>query len=150
MATEQGRVTAVKGNNAIVRTRRSSACEGCREKDRCTMVEGGKEMEFEASNTPNAQVGDTVDVEMKTGMLLLLSFFLYVFPILLMLVGALIGSHFATRSNGDQSLFAAVFGFAFFIAAFGVVKLKDRQAAKTGQYRPIIVRIRKAGNKSEA
>ena len=150
MATEQGRVTAIKENNAIVRTRRSSACEGCREKENCSVVEGGKEMEFEASNIPNAQVGDTVDVEMKTGLLLLLSFFLYVFPILLMFAGALIGSYLAPRFNGDPSLFAAVFGFAFFIGAFGVVKLKDRQAAKTGKYRPVIVRIRKTGSKSEA
>lgn len=149
MAIEQGLVTALKGDNAIVRTRRSSACEGCREKDRCTVVEGGKEMEFEAANPAGAQVGNTVDVEMKTGMLLLLTFFLYVFPILQMFAGALIGNHFAPRFNGDPSLFAAVFGFAFFIAAFGVVKLKDRQAAKTGKYRPVIVRIRKARAPSE-
>jgi sigma-E factor negative regulatory protein RseC len=143
MATEQGRVTALQGNNAIVRTRRSSACEGCREKDRCTVVEGGKEMEFEASNLPGAQVGDTVDVEMKTGILLLLTFFLYVFPILLLFAGALMGSYLAPRFNSDPSHVAAFFGFAFFIAAFGLVKLKDRQAAKTGKYRPVIVRIRK-------
>ena len=149
MASEQGRVTALKEDNAIVRTRRSSACEGCREKERCTVVEGGKEMEIEASNPVGAQVGDTVVVEMKTGKLLLITFFLYVFPILLMFVGALIGSYVAPGFNGDPSLFAAVFGFSFFIAAFGVVKLKDRQASKTGKYRPVIVRIRKTGSQSK-
>lgn len=149
MATEQGRVTAVKGNNAILRARRSSACEGCREKDQCTSVADGKEMEFEASNPINARVGDTVDVEMKTGQLLRLSFFLYVFPILVMVAGAMIGNHLAPRFNGDPSLFAAVFGFTALIAAVGVVKLKDRQAGKTGQYRPVIVRIRKTSAKTD-
>lgn len=149
MATEQGRVTAIKGDNAVLRTRRSSACEGCGEKDRCSAVEGGREMEFEASNPVNARVGDMVDVEMKTGLLLRLSFFLYVFPILVMVAGALIGNHLAFRFNADPSFFAAVFGFSALIAAVGVVKLKDRQAAKTGQYRPVIVRIRKTGAKTE-
>ncbi len=150
MATELGRVTSLQGDNAIVRTRRSSACEGCREKDRCTVVEGGKEMEFEASNPAGAQVGDTVDVEMKTGMLLLLTFFLYVFPILLLFAGALIGNYLAPRFKTDPSHLAAFFGFAFFIAAFGVVKLKDRQAARTGKYRPVIIRIRKKRPQPEA
>ncbi len=105
-------------------------------------------MEFEASNPINARVGDTVDVEMKTGQLLRLSFFLYVFPILVMVAGALIGNHLALRFNGDPSLFAAVFGFTALIAAVGVVKLKDRKAGKTGKYRPVIVRIRKTGAKT--
>jgi sigma-E factor negative regulatory protein RseC len=145
MATEEGIITKVNQSTALVRTARSSACESCSERGACTTLGGGRQMEVEVLNPLNAKVGDTVVISFKTSRLLGLSFFLYVFPIIAMIAGALLGDHIAADCNGDHSAYAAGLGFFAFFIAMAVIKLKDRQARKTGRYKPVIVGIKKRG-----
>jgi len=100
-------------------------------------------MEVEAINTANAEVGDLVVVSFDTGQLFMLSFLLYVFPIIVMIIGALFGEHIAKNFNGNPSTYSAIFGFSFFFVAMGVVKLKDKKARKSGKYRPEIIKIKR-------
>jgi sigma-E factor negative regulatory protein RseC len=147
MATEEGIIIKVNETTAMVKTRQMTACESCGEKDTCHSTIGSKKvMEVEAVNTANAQLGDTVVVSFESGQLFLLSFFLYVFPIIIMIIGALFGEHIAGNFNGNPSTFSAIFGFSFFFVAMGVVKLKDKKARKTGQYRPEITKVKRKGN----
>lgn len=94
-------------------------------------------------NTVNARLGDRVLVYFDTSKLYKLSFLLYVFPIIIMIVGALIGERVAENFHGNPSTYSAFFGLFFFIGAMVVVKLMDKKAGKTGKYRPQIVKIRK-------
>jgi sigma-E factor negative regulatory protein RseC len=142
MAVEEGIITGLKEKTALVKTKRTASCEACSERASCRSI-GGNEMEVEAINRVNAEIGDLVVVSSKTSQLFLLSFFLYVFPIIVLIIGALIGDHLARSSGGNPSTYAALIGFTFFFAAIGIVKLKDRKARKTGQYRPEIIRIKK-------
>jgi len=142
MAIEEGIITRVKEDTALVKTKRTASCEGCSERATCKSL-GGNEMEVEAVNTANAEMGDLVVVSSKTSELFQLSFLLYVFPIIILILGALLGDHYAKETGGNPSSYAAGMGFCFFFAAIGIVKLKDRKARKTGQYRPEIVRIKK-------
>ena len=100
-------------------------------------------MEVEALNTVNGQVGDLVVVSFGTAQLFMLSFFLYVFPIIVMIIGALLGEHIAKNFNGNPSTFSAILGFSFFFVAMGIVKIKDKQARKTGKYRPEIIKVKR-------
>jgi len=143
MVTEEGIVIKLDKKTAIIRTTRKTACESCGEKHSCTSIGSGQEMELEADNPINAQVGDRVTVALKTGKLMTASFLLYIFPILMMIAGALLGDHLAKTYPADPSMMAAGFGFLFFCVAFGIVKLKDMQAKKSGGFRPVIIRINK-------
>jgi len=143
MALEEGIVTQTKNDTALIRTRRTTACEGCSERHACHSMGNIKEIEIEVANPVGAGVGDTVLVTFKTSQLLVLSFMLYVFPIIAMLIGALFGSSIAPNFHADPSIVAAVFGFLFFALAMTAIKLKDRRARKTGQYRPVIHEIKK-------
>lgn len=148
MATEEGTIIQVNETTAMVKTKQMTACESCGEKETCRGTGGGgggggKIMEVEALNTVNARLGDTVVVSFATGQLFLLSFFLYVFPIITMIIGALLGDHIAKNFNANPSALSAVLGFSFFFAAMGVVKLKDNKARKSGQYRPEITRVKR-------
>ena len=144
MATEEGIIIQVNQDTAILKTRQMTACESCSEKETCHSTGGGKKiMEVEAVNTVNAQVGDIVMVTFETGRLFMLSFLLYVFPIILMIIGALIGENMAHDFNANPSAVSALVGFAFFFAAMTVVKLMDSKARKTGKYRPEIIKIKK-------
>ncbi|MFP4226584.1 MAG: SoxR reducing system RseC family protein [Desulfobacterales bacterium] len=149
MALEEGIVTRTNGETAFITTRRTTACEGCSERHVCHSMGNVKEIEIEVANPLGAKPGDTVLVTFKTSQLVTLSFMLYVFPIIAMLIGALFGNSVAENFSGDPSIFAAVFGFLFFGIAMSAIKLKDNQAKKTGQYRPVITEIKKKGPPGE-
>lgn len=100
-------------------------------------------MEVEAMNTVNARPGDLVVVYSETSKLFKLSFLLYVFPIIIMIVGALIGERVAENFHGNPSAYSASFGFFFFFGAMAIVKLMDKRARKSGKYRPEIIRVKK-------
>ncbi len=141
MATEEGIVTKVNSTTAWVTTRKSSACESCASKSSCSTLASGEEMKVEAINTSGATLGDRVVIYFETSSLLKLSFFLYIFPILIMLVGALIGHKIAPSFSLDQSVFSAVCGFFFFFLAFLFIKSKGKSLSKKNQYRPKIIKI---------
>jgi len=142
MAIEEAVVVKTNGDIAVTRTRQKTSCASCAERDHCHASGNSKDMDVEASNLVNAKVGDVVVVSFDSRRLFLLAFFLYVFPILLMIIGALIGDHLATANNANPSVYAALFGFGFFFISIGIVKWKDHQARKTGKYRPEIIRIK--------
>ena len=150
MALEEGIVTRTAGDTAFITTRRTTACEGCSERHVCHSMGNVKEIEIEVANPIAAKPGDTVMVAFKTSQLVTLSFMLYVFPIIAMVIGAVFGDSVAGNFGGDPSIFAAVFGFLFFGIAMTAIKLKDNQAKKTGQYRPVITEIKKKGPPKES
>lgn len=142
MAIEEGVIIKLNGTTALLRTRQKTACGHCAEKNHCHMSGNDEEIEVEAANTINAKVGDIVVVSYNSTRLFLLAFFLYVFPIILMIIGALIGERVAAAYNGNPSAYAAVFGFGLFFISMGIVKWKDHQARKTGKFRPEIIKIK--------
>ena len=144
MATEEGIIIKINKTTAMVKTKQMTACESCAEKDTCHSTGGNaKIMEVEAENTANAQLGDTVIVSFETSRLFMLSFLLYVFPIIVMIFGALLGERVAENFNGNPSVYSAILGFAFFFAAMAIVKLTDKKARKTGQFRPEIIKVKR-------
>jgi sigma-E factor negative regulatory protein RseC len=140
----------VNPSSAQVRVSRCSACESCSERGRCTAVEDGEQMAVEVQNPVNARVGDTVVISFKTSRLIGLSFFLFVFPILAMIAGALLGDYLAAAFSGNHSAYAAGCGFFAFFIALGIILFKDRKARKTGRYRPVIVDIKKRGGRHQS
>lgn len=145
MATEEGvvfKLGASGAGTAWVRTTRSSACEGCSSRDACHGEGGGKEMEVEAINTADARVGDRIVLNIENGSLLKATFLLYVFPILAMIAGAVLGQAVAVMRGTDPSGLSALFGFLFFGLAFIVIRVTGRRLSKNASYRPEIIKIR--------
>jgi len=141
LATERGIVTKLDSTTAWVKTTRTSACEACSAKSSCNVVENGEEMEVEAINEAGAQVGDRIIIGIETASLLKASFLLYVFPILLMLAGAIIGQKTGHLLDIDPSLFSAVVGFSFFFVSIWFVKSRGNRMARENKYKPKIIRI---------
>ena len=145
MARETGVVTEIKGGNAVVKTRRAAACEGCSEKSTCHSMGGSREMEIEALNPVQARVGDTVTLEYATGRMLQLSLLLYIFPIFALLIGAVIGDQAAPGLKADPSVLAAVLGFTGFLLSLGLLLSLEKKARHSDKYKPRIVSARRGG-----
>jgi sigma-E factor negative regulatory protein RseC len=147
MATEEGIVFKLGdagAGTAWVKTTRSSACAACSSRDVCNVEGGGKEMEVEAINTARARVGDRIVLNIRTSSLLKATFLLYVFPILAMIAGALLGQTLAGMRGSDPSGLSALFGFLFFGLAFITIRIVGRFLSKDASYRPEIIKIRRA------
>lgn len=139
MATEQGIVIKLGADTAWVKTTRSSACEGCASKGSCTAV--GDDMEVEALNIAGARIGDRIVVSFDTSPLLKATFLLYVFPIIVMIIGASVGLKLADAVNMDASAGSALCAFLFFFAAVAFVKFKGNKMAEKEEYKPKIIRV---------
>jgi sigma-E factor negative regulatory protein RseC len=146
MATEEGIVTKIPApGKVLVSTVRSGACSSCTARGMCHTVGGGGEAEVVANNAANARVGDRVVISFQTGSLLKAMFLLYLFPILCLLAGAVIGNNYADTLHFDSSVFSAIIGFLFFGVAVVFVINKGNQMATKDEYQPKIIRILKRG-----
>jgi sigma-E factor negative regulatory protein RseC len=141
MATEQGIVIKADSRAAWVKTVKSGNCAGCTARGSCHSMGGDNEMEVRAINEVGAKVGDRIVLSFKTSSLLKASFLLYVFPILLLIIGAAIGQEMAPRFDFNPSGFSAIMGFAFFFVALPIIKTMADKLAKKNEYRPKVTKI---------
>lgn len=105
-------------NIAKVELQRSSSCEGC------SICSSGKPIVLRALNNINAEKGDSVVIEveeLKRGT----NFFVYILPLICLIVGYVIGNYFSKLISIKQNLGPA-FSFALFFIyiIFGILKLK--------------------------
>lgn len=141
MATEQGIVLRTDSGTAWVKTVRSSACEGCTAKGSCHGAGGEREMEVKAINSVGARVGDRIVLSLETASLLKVTFLIYVFPIVLLIVGAALGQTLAHRIGFSPSGLSVLLGFAFFLTALFIIKGRANKMARKNAYQPKITKI---------
>ncbi|MCD4742103.1 MAG: SoxR reducing system RseC family protein [Desulfobacteraceae bacterium] len=146
MVKEEGVVTSASQSTAWVKTVRTSACDACKAKDNCEILNSKDSMHFEVRNILNAGKGDRVVVGVQTRPLLVLTFMLYVFPIFLLLIGAVAGKNLAFLLKTDQNLTSILFGFILFFIAVFIIKKINNNVAKNQKYRPFLVKILKKNN----
>lgn len=105
-------------NTAKVELQRSSSCDGC------TICNSGKPVVLRAFNNINANIGDSVVIEvdeLKKGT----NFFVYVIPLICLIAGYFIGEYISKLINITHNL-GPIFSFVvFFIyVIWGIQKLK--------------------------
>lgn len=124
-----------------MKTIKTGSCEGCSARGSCHSLSNRGEMEVEAINEAGAKAGDRIVLSIETASLLKASFLLYVFPILMLILGAAIGQESAPYFDFNPSGFSAVVGFSFFIGAVLIIKVKADKMALKKSYRPKVVKI---------
>lgn len=141
MITEDGIVTHATPETAWIKTTRSAACESCASKDSCGVSHHpSEEMTIILPNTLGVEEGDHVIVGIHSAPMLFLSFFLYVFPIILLIIGALIGDALAPVLEMSSSALPMGFGFLLFAVAFLIIRKKQAGMSKKDKYKPFLVR----------
>ena len=148
MSTEQGLVIDTKADIATVKTLRKSTCESCDHKHNCGNAPDNKnEMRVKAKNFIGAKIGDTVIISIKTTSLLKVAFMLYIFPVLCMILGAVIGKNLASSFTLDESLASVLSGAIFFCVSFFLIRIKGNKMAFKEEYTPSILKIKKPAYK---
>ncbi len=140
MITENGIVTSANASTAWVKTIRSSACESCSSRDTCGTADNQKEMIIQVQNTLMVEKGDKVLVGLETRPIMILTFFLYVFPVILMIIGALTGEKIAPYFGMEPSFSSVITGFLFFGIAFFIIRVKHNSLSRKKEYKPFLIR----------
>ena len=114
MIEEQARVTRIKGNQVYIQSMQSSACQHCIQQDSCGTALYAKVLpsrEMAIFSTLQLNAGDTVLVGIEEGHLLRASLFMYLLPLLLMLltVGLFEGSDTSTALLALFSLLSSLY-----------------------------------------
>jgi sigma-E factor negative regulatory protein RseC len=141
LATEQGIVIRTDSRAAWVKTIKTGDCAGCTARGSCHSLGNNNEMEVKAINEAGAREGDRIVLSFNTSSLLKATFLLYVFPILMLMIGAVIGQGIAPNIDLNPSGCAALTGFSFFFAAVLIIKARANRMALKNEYRPKIVKI---------
>ena len=141
MATEQGIVIRTNSSATWVKTIKTGDCAACSARGSCHTLGNTNEMEVKAINDVGARKGDRIVLLFETSSLLKATFLLYVFPILLLIIGALIGQEMAPHMGFNASGLSALTGFSFFFAAVLIIKTRANKMAQKNEYRPKIVKI---------
>jgi sigma-E factor negative regulatory protein RseC len=139
MATEKGIVTKISADTAWVRTLPSEACAGCSSCGTCNAQR--EDAEVEVLNEVGARIGDRILIDIKTSAFLKATFLLYVFPIIGLTAGAMLGVQFADYYAYDASACSAAFGFGAFFLTVAVVRVKGNRMGRERVYRPRIVKV---------
>ena len=140
MITETGKVVALKGSQAWVRTIRASACQSCSARSGCgqkvlASASGGRANQVLVDNAIGADVGDEVTLGIDEQALLGASVMVYAWPLLLMVTGSLCGHYLA--GGGDAGAVAgAVAGLAG-----GFLTCRNYQSRNAGSYQPRLLRV---------
>ncbi|MEX1313057.1 MAG: SoxR reducing system RseC family protein [Desulfotignum sp.] len=140
MITEHGIVTQATPAVAKIKTKRTAACEGCTAKDSCGTIHRGQEVFFDVPNTLGVQAGDSVLIGMRTKSALLLTFLVYIVPILCLVIGALTGDALAPFLGINASFLAMVLGFSLFGLAFFILHRKSATMNRKTEFRPMLIR----------
>jgi len=141
MITEDGIVTHATPGTAWIKTTRSAACESCASKDSCGVSHHpSEEMTITVPNTLGVEKGDRVIVGIESAPMLFLSFFLYVFPIIMLIIGALAGDALAPALEMNSSALSMGGGFLLFATAFLIIRKKQSGMSKKDKYKPFLVR----------
>lgn len=143
MATEQGIVLRTDSEAAWVKTVRSSACEGCTAKGSCHSTGSNDEMEVKALNTAGARAGDRIVLSFETASLLKATFLIYVFPIIMLIIGAALGQALASLIASSPTGISVLLGFAFFFIALFIMRARANKMATKNAYQPKITKILK-------
>ena len=143
MLEEVGVVLRVNGELAIVKTERSSMCEGCHSGGFCRALVGGSDMEVAARNEVGAKVGDEVRVTVASKTFLKASFLVYMVPVTALILGALLGTTLGPSlyPGAGSDLIAVVFGLILFFLSFVLMRVWAKGIKWGEQYCPVISEI---------
>jgi sigma-E factor negative regulatory protein RseC len=141
MIEETGRVLSIEDGFADVETIRTSSCTSCRARHGCghhaiAQVSSSNRMRMKAIDPLAVKVGQSVVIGIPEDTLLQASIWMYLIPLLGLVVGAVIPSLW-----GGESDIAVVFAILGFAGGLLLAKKKSKQEMNNLAYYPKILRI---------
>lgn len=134
----QGKVIELKKDRAIVQLIRHSACGDC---GACQMGHENMQMKVEASNDVGANIGDLVEIDLETNNVLRAAFFVYVIPLIALVIGIVGGKYLFSGLDGNIEAYSAILGVVLMAICFIAIKYNERKFQSSKKYLSQIVKV---------
>lgn len=134
---EIGVVFENQGSKALVTIQRHAACGDC---GACHIGRDQATMEALAKNPIDAQVGETVEVEMEFVSILKASFIAYGLPLLFFIIGSILAYSVIELLKLDFDLVLTSFfsGIILMTLSYFIIQQLDKRGLFAGEYMPVI------------
>ncbi|MFC1863660.1 SoxR reducing system RseC family protein, partial [Thermodesulfobacteriota bacterium] len=139
MIKELGIIEKVFNHKATVRVQQTPACEHCKSKASCDISK--REMMVDLENDLQAKVGDQVELSVPEGAIVKISMFVYLFPIIALMIGAFIGAALGEIFRVNQSISAALTGGIAMGVVFFVLKRFEKTEKFKVKYQTRMTRV---------
>lgn len=142
MISEEGVIEKISKKTAYVKVVQRSACDHCSSRGSCNVSEE-RDMTIAVDNSLNAKEGDRVELSVPDGAVLKLSLLVYIFPVIALLVGAILGYFMSFQWKTDPSLTEFLTGILFLVVSFISLKVFETKkiAGQKDKYFPRMTRI---------
>ena len=135
-----GLVLQKKGENAILKMQKHSACAGC---GACSMADEKMNLNVEAFNDAGSEVGDIVEVQLNAPDLLKAAFIAYSIPLIALIVGVVGGIQLLQLMsyNGNIEVAGGAAGVFLMVVSYALIRMNEKKIKKSGKYSPVIVKV---------
>lgn len=135
MKTAEGLVIEATGNIAKIKTGRHNDCKNC------GACPGDNSVIVCAKNQKGAMPGQRVIFEVKETNALMAAFIVFILPLIVVSVGAMLGGFIGEEVGGFRSGFEVIGGLVGFVLAIVYIKFFDRSVNGKEKSQPSILRI---------
>lgn len=146
LVEEQGLVVSLQGRYASISPlTQSDGCQSCASKSMCGSalmqpLFGSKQRLLIAENTINASPGDQVTIGLNRMALVLSSLMVYLFPLLMLILGAITGEAIANRAGIENAEFVSILSaLGSAMLAFIVVSRIVRSRYFSTLFQPVVL-----------
>ena len=136
----EGKVIAIRGEDATVALMKHSACGDC---GACQMGKENMNIKIEALNSAGAHVGDKVVVNMESTNVLSAAFIAYGIPLIMLLLG-IVGGKFMLEIFGIEKnieLYSFLMGAILLIITFLGIRKNENNFKESKKYLSRIIEI---------
>ena len=140
MNIEYGIVKAREGTDVLIEAEGGDGCAECALGHTCSMGGKARTRLLRMYNGIGAREGDRVEFSLRERTLFFASFFLYLFPVLMLLGGAALGSSYGPDGL-DRDLSAALFGFLGFLLSLGIIRQVSKRLDRTRTLVPVLTAV---------
>lgn len=144
---EKGQVVSLQGGYANILPVSLSSCDGCESKSGCgtsllkPLFSSNKQL-LVAKNTVDAKPGDQVVIGLERMAIVLSSLIIYLFPLLMLLIGAAAGKSIALMADLEKAEIVSIFtGVTSAVIAFYIGRVLLRSAYFRAMCQPVVLRL---------
>lgn len=115
-----------------------NAVESCRS---CGLCKTNEDFILEVLDECNAKIGDFVLVEIKKENYYKVTFLVYLFPLILFILGTIIGYIVGEKYNLDPQLLGFALGMIFLAVSYMMIRFIDKKSIKKEKIIPVAKKV---------
>lgn len=136
MMIKTGTVVSNDNGNLLIKVAKQEACGACAVKDSCGQKE---DTMINVRSSEDIKPGDTVIVQSNSADVTKYSLYVYILPVVMMIIGAVIPNVFLKNTSMDINTLTLLFIGVFLVISFGIIKAIEGKVQDQN-----IVKVRKA------